>query len=314
MTLLPEWMRPQSTPDDWNSLPSALENVAKHSRRRGTVRRAMGAFAGLLSGILADDAIASRPGFLQDIDARFKVVGLIGLLVVATFLHGFPALGVCCAVVLVLASASRVPMKRLAGTWLVVPLFSAAIMLPATLNIVTHGSPVWTIWRFSSSHFGPWTLPDTLCVTDAGLVVAGRFILRTIICVSFAMLLACTTTRPRLFNGLRALGVPRIFVMLLGIMERYLGVLVRSAEEIHLAKISRSVAQGDLRQEQAWVAAGIGSLFRRSYRLSQIVYMAMLSRGYTGEVHLLDPPRSQTRDWIFLAGCVALSAMLLVIR
>ena len=34
-----------------------------------------------------------------------------------------------------------------------------------------------------------------------------------------------------------------LFVMLLSMMERYLTVFVRAAEEIHLAKISRSIAR-----------------------------------------------------------------------
>jgi energy-coupling factor transporter transmembrane protein EcfT len=71
-------------------------------------------------------------------------------------------------------------------------------------------------------------------------------------------------------------------VTLLSMMERYLWVLARAAEEIHLAKASRSIARGSLRDEQAWVAAGIGSLFRRTRALGHEVYLAMISRGYTG--------------------------------
>ena len=93
-------------------------------------------------------------------------------------------------------------------------------------------SPLWVI------------LPSKLAVTDAGLVVAARFILRAAVCVSIVALLTATTQRVKLFRGLRMLGVPQIFVTLLSMMERYIGVLVICAEEIHLAKISRSIAPG----------------------------------------------------------------------
>ncbi|MCL5104640.1 MAG: cobalt ECF transporter T component CbiQ [Armatimonadetes bacterium] len=302
MTSLPEWMRPQSAAENWNRLPDGI-NVAGRRKRRSVARRTAGAFARFVAETLGDDTTASRQGLLQGVDPRFKVIGLVGLLVVVTLVHSFTALVIGYAVCVGLAVLSGVSARRFARVWLVVPLFSAALMLPATLSVVTQGSPVWTIWRSSSGH-------DALAVTDAGLIVAGRFVLRTGVCVSLALLLSCTTSRPRLFHGLRALGVPRIFIMLLSMMERYLGVLVRSAEEIHLAKISRSVVQGDLGKEQAWVAAGIGSLFRRTYKLSQTVYMAMISRGYTGEVRLLDPPRARSRDWMFLVACVLAGACL----
>ncbi|MHB9037136.1 MAG: cobalt ECF transporter T component CbiQ [Armatimonadota bacterium] len=277
------------------------------------MRRAVGSLARLLSDMLQDETTAARRGVLQGIDARFKVVGMIGLIVVATLIHRLSGLALCYALCVTLAAGSRVSFRRFAGVWLVVPLFSAAIMLPATLNIVTPGSPILTIWHFTGSHFGPWHVPKTLAITDVGLFIAARFILRTGVCVTLAVLLTSTTSHARLFHGLRAMGVPQMFIVLLGMMERYLGTLVRAAEEIHLAKISRSVAIGTLRQEQAWVAAGIGSLFRRTYRLSDNIYMAMLSRGYTGEVRLLDPPRLRFRDWAFLLATVGVGAGLLLI-
>lgn len=273
MTSIPEWMRPRTTPEDWHISPVAL---GFHNRKRVSVaRRAAGEFARLLSDMPANEAIASKPGLLQRIDARLKVVGLIGLLVLATVLRSIPALMICCAGCVALAALSRVTMRRLGRVWLVAPLFSAVVMLPAVLNVITPGNEVIHL---------PWKL----AITDAGLVVAVRFILRTTVCITLAMLLTVTTKPARLFRGLRGLGVPRVFVMLLMMMERYLVVLARCAEEIHLAKISRSISPGSLREEQVWVAAGMGSLFRRTRSLGQAVYLAMISRGFTGEVLLLN--------------------------
>lgn len=223
--------------------------------------------------MLANEETASRPGLMQGINVRAKVAGVLAVIVAATLLHSIALLGALYMLCIALALLSRVPMRRLARVWLVVPLFSAAIMLPATLSLVTPGSALIMLHR---------TNPE-LVVTDAGLVVAARFILRAAVCVSLVLLLTATTRPDRLFSGLRSLGVPRVFVMLLTMMERYLWVLVRIAEEIHLAKISRSITGGTVRDEQAWVAAGMGSLFRRTRSLGHEVYLAMVSRGYTGE-------------------------------
>jgi cobalt/nickel transport system permease protein len=278
MALVPQWMRPLTTSDDWRTSP-----VPDARRGRiGVARRAAGSFAGLLADMLSNEETAARPDLLQGIDARAKVLCILVLIVTATLLHGLFVLAALYALCLTLAIISHIPARRLARVWLVVPLFSLAIMLPATLNLVTPGSALLTLHRAN----------PFVAVTDAGLIVAGRFVLRTAVCVSLVLLLTATTRPDRLFRGLRALGVPKVFVMLLTMMERYLWVLARAAEEIHLAKMSRSITQGSLREEQAWVAAGMGSLFRRTRALGNEVHLAMISRGYTGEVYLLGDKRA----------------------
>lgn len=274
MRPIPEWMRPSTSTEDWHSSP-----VPGHRKARvGATRRAACAFARLLGDMLTNEETASAPGLLQRVDPRVKVVGTAALVVVATLLHSVEALATLYVVGIVLAALSRIPVRRLAQVWLVAPLFSTAVLVPAVLNIVTPGSPVVVLHASD----------PVITVTDAGLMVAGRMILRVAVCVSLVLLLTATTRPERLFRGLRALGVPVVFVMLLGMMERYLWVLARAAEEIHLAKVSRSITRGSVREEQAWVAAGMGSLFRRTRTLGNEVYLAMISRGYTGEVHLLN--------------------------
>ncbi|MHB9130118.1 MAG: cobalt transporter CbiM [Armatimonadota bacterium] len=284
-----------------NPEPSPPPADTARPRRRSIVRRTLDGIAGILAEMLTNESIAAGPGLLQTIDARAKVLGLVGLVVAATLVHHLPVLLVLYGISLLLATASAVPARRMARVWLTIPLFSAAMMLPAMLNIVTPGKPLWILGHFTGN-IGPWPLPATLAVTDAGIFVASRFVLRVAVCVSLMLLLAVTTRPDRLFRGLRLLAIPKIFVTLLSMMQRYLSVLLRAAEEIHLAKISRTITPGPLRREQAWVAAGMGALFRRTQHLGNDVYLAMLSRGYTGEVYVLDESSWRWSDWVFLAG------------
>jgi len=274
------------------------------------LRRAVGGFARLLEETLVNERSAEAPGLLQSLDARAKALGLVGLIVIATLLQRPVALGLAYVLSLLLGFASRLPARRLARVWLTVPLFSAAIIAPATLNVITPGPALLVLWHPAHHHLGPWALPPAVTITTSGLVVAGRFLLRVGVCVTLALLLAATTRPDRLLRGLRALGVPRVFVLLLGMMERYLSVFLRSAQEIHLARLSRTARLGSTRREQAWVAAGMGSLLRRTQALGQAVFHAMLSRGYTGEARLLDPPRWGAQEWSFLAGVTCLAAAL----
>lgn len=293
---LPDWYR-DSTPD------GTLLQLRAGRRTDLPVRRALASLAEVIARELATPADGS---WLARIEPRAKVAGVLVLVVSATFLQKPWPLLALFAVALALAVSGRLSAGRLARVWLGVPLFSLATILPATLNLVTHGTAVLTLWHFSpGSKLGPWALPDALTVTQSGLIVAGRFVLRSLTCVTLVLILVATTDASVLLNALRRFGMPRVFGMVLTMSHRYLIVLLRAAEEIHLAKLSRTITAGPLRHEQRWVAAGIGILFRRTHRLAQQVNEAMLSRGYDGDLQIKPGSGLRPTDWAWL-GAVAL--------
>lgn len=307
MANLPDWLLDR---------PSRREPApARRSFAPGRlVRRSLSEFAGLLSRPLLSARGLEASGYLQRLDPRAKVVGLVGLIVLTTWLTTWRALALDAVLCSILLAGSKIPLKSLSGTWLAVPFFSIFLMLPATLNLVTPGEVVLPLWTPGRDWLGPWALPEVVGITGAGLEAGARFVSRSLLCVTFALLLTCTTRPDRLFRGLRALGVPKVFVLLLTMMERYLWVLARSAEEIHLAKLSRTLVPVRLRQEQAWVAAGAGALFRKSRSLGNAVYLAMQSRGFTGEVRLLEEARWRLADAGFIAAAAAGCALVLCVE
>lgn len=313
MSRIPNWMTHQTGSIDWETPPFSGGIPQRHASF-APLRRAIAGIASTVADLASARDLAEAAGVLQGIDARAKVIGLVALVFTATLVHRPATLAVAYIAVLAAAVASRIPFGRLMRALLAVPLFSAAIVLPATLNIVTPGSPVYVLWRSTHWAIGPIHLPDYVAITAPGLYVAGRFVLRIAVCVTLAVLLTATTRSENLFRGLRGVGVPRLFVMLLGMMQRYLVVLLRVAEEIHIAKRSRSITAGTLREEQAWVGAGVGTLFRRTQALGDDIYLAMLSRGYTGEVHLLDDPALRGKDVAFLAVCLIAAALMFTLR
>lgn len=268
------------------SLPAWMGPAAQATIQRSRPRwfhRALGGFAKLLEEMLDNEAIAEKNGFLQQLDPRAKVVGLLGLLVISTIPTRLSTLVLAFALAAGVALGSGIPFRRLGRLWTVVPLFSAFLMLPA------------------------------LFLTDAGPQSILRFLLRTTTCVTWAFSLAATTRPPQLFRGLRALGIPSLFVTLLGMMERYLAVLLRAAQEIQLAKVSRTLVPNSIRQEQAWVAAGMGSLFQRSRTLGEEAFLAMIARGFRGEFRTLEHPRLRLEDGAFLMVASGVGTILLVL-
>lgn len=300
---IPDWMRRPAEA----AAPGGAQGAPPGVR---FARKALSSFSALVAEMVLQKDAAARPGFLQALDPRVKTVALVGLIVAMTLVHSWGALALGYAACLALAVASRLPARRVLKVWLAVPLFTLAFMLPATLNVVTRGEPLFFVWRSAPLGF----LPQELSVTVPGVEAAGKMMLRAAACVSFALLLAYTTRTDRLFRGLRALYVPSLFVAVLVVMDRYLAVIAKVAEEIHMAKLSRSMQSRGLRAEHEWVAAGIGSLFRRTQALGHQVYLAMVSRGFAGEALVIDDMRLRSADFLFIAACSALAAALLFLR
>jgi len=255
---------------------------------------------------------ARMKGLLQSLDVRIKLLTFLFLLVLVSFLHAPLSLWCLSGAAVVLAVASRIPSGiYLVRVWLIVPLVSAAIVLPALLNIVTPGEPLWVIVTLERSYsWGPYVLPQEIAVTRQGLRGSIVFISRVGASLSFAVLLTMTTRWSDIFAGLRALLVPRVFVLTLNMTHRYLFVLLRLIQDMYRARKSRTIQALSSAGERGWVASRIGVVFRKSIEMSNDIYLAMLSRGYRGEIISLERFRTSVIDYVWLATVLALGAVL----
>jgi cobalt/nickel transport system permease protein len=275
------------------------------------VRRALARIGESLAREISSPPYAES--WLGRVEARAKVVGVLTLVIVSTLLHELTPLAALFATTLILALSLGLPTRRLVHVWLGVPLLNLAIILPAATNLVTPGLPLMTIWRFGHpAAIGPWVIPEAIAVTNSGLIVAGRFLLRSADCITLSYLLVVTTDPQALLHALSRLGMPKMFGMVLTMAQRYLGLVLRAAKEIHLAKLSRTITGGPTRGEQRWVAAGIGTLFRRAHRLAQEVENAMLSRGFDGDLQLSREPSVRPTDFAWLVATFVLGAVLVI--
>lgn len=309
-------MTNQTLPDWYNnSKMDAADNLPQAKRKAGIpVRRALAHMAETLARELSTPVCGDS--WLRAVEPRAKIAGIFLLVIATTLLHTLQALGVVFGVAIVLAASIGLSWRRLGRAWLGVPLFSLAIILPAALNLVTPGHPVLVLVKLGHAiRIGGWTIPQSIAVTDGGIIVASRFLLRSISCITLSYLLVATTEPAVLLNGLRGLGMPRVFGMVLTMAQRYLTVILRVAEEIHLAKLSRTITAGPLRNEQRWVAAGIGMLFRRTHKLTEEVHHAMISRGYDGDLRLRFRTHLHAKDAIWLSAvCLVTAGVVLIDR
>jgi cobalt/nickel transport system permease protein len=98
-------------------------------------------------------------------------------------------------------------------------------------------------------------------------------------------------------------------------MVRYLGVIGAEASRMRIARASRGDDPRWLWQARA-MASSSGTLFVRAYERGERVHLAMLARGYAGEMPVLHEHPRRPAAWAAvavlpaLAGAVMLSARL----
>jgi cobalt/nickel transport system permease protein len=128
--------------------------------------------------------------------------------------------------------------------------------------------------------------------------------------------------------AMRALHLPKLLVAIIGLMWRYLFVMVDEAFRLMRARQARSgisaLDTGSKKMKSTGKVGGsiswrarvtgnmAGSLFIRSLERSDRIYNAMLARGYDGEIRAMPQPGISAVGWASLAiGLGLLGALLL---
>lgn len=288
---LPSWLR---APADHETLPDTTGR-----KPNPYIERTLGGLAHNALVTLQSEHHARQPGYLQRLDPRAKVVAFGVLIAAGASLHRAGALLGLYAFGLGLAVASRLPLGlMLRRVWLSVPFFASALALPATLNLVTPGRALLTLWTH-----------PLVTVTRPGLLIAFVLTLRVGVTVTFAALLTLATPWNDVLRALRVLFVPRLFVSVLAMTYRYVTVLMQCGDDLFTARRSRTVGRADNRAGRRFAAASMGALWGRTLALSEEVYGAMVSRGFNGDMRTLSRFRWRMADSLWM-GTVAIAALL----
>lgn len=135
-----------------------------------------------------------------------------------------------------------------------------------------------------------------------GFALFTTLMLRSLLCLMMLILLTNTTRFAELLRGLRKLGCPRILVVNLSFLYRYLFVLIEEAMRMRQARDCRRVGRASAMAEMKLLGSMLGTLMLRSFERAERMYQAMLSRGSSGEFPIYAPRRFSWRDLAFLAG------------
>ena len=244
--------------------------------------------------LYAEDLAKSR-GLLQRLDPRIKVIGLLSLVIVSAMSHRLWVIGAVFVAAVSMAVMSRVSLASLAKrVWLAVLLFTGFIALPAPF--IVPGREVLRLPLLG------WA------VTAQGLTSACYLVARVEAAATLSVLLILCTPWSHVLKALRVLKVPVVFVVTLGMTYRYILLLLQTAHDMFESRRSRMVGKLKVSERRRVAAASAGVLMSKSLQLSGEVYSAMLSRGFRGEVYVLDDFRRSVIDWIMLAVFLVLAS------
>jgi cobalt/nickel transport system permease protein len=244
-----------------------------------------------LAGLHHIETIASQDTPVHRIDARAKIIVTLAFVVTVMSFGPYRLNPLIPFLIFpfVMISAGGIPLRDL--------LVRVFIAMPFVIMI---------------GIFNP--LIDRTPVTIAGVTVAAGWIsflsivARSLLTVTAAMAILYTTGMYRLCRGLEQLGVPGIIVIQLLFTYRYLFVLANEAGRMLRARQLRGLAGKRLSIREFGRLAG--ALFTKTLDRAERIHVAMLSRGFSGEIHLARGSRFSIPDILFCAGWILVFALM----
>jgi cobalt/nickel transport system permease protein len=305
--MIPDWMREVDV--------GPCQCSAIYHGKKGFVGKTIDGIFGFLEEAFVSESNSRRRGLLQSLDPRAKLISILAVIFATSLIGNLRVLIFIYVLTLIFAYLSKIEVgffiKRV---WLFIPVFAGIIALPMIFNIFLPGDPLFQVaYLGPGAHLGPLTLPESIFITRQGLNAAVIFTMRVATCVSAVVLLFITTPQQVLFKSLRTVGVPKLYVLTLEMAYRYIFLLMDLVRELYVAKKARTIRARGMFDEQKWVGGRMGYTLIRSLDMSEKVHMAMMSRGFSGEVHIMQEFKMQNRDYIAGATAITLSAVLVLI-
>ncbi|ADD67106.1 cobalt ABC transporter, inner membrane subunit CbiQ [Denitrovibrio acetiphilus DSM 12809] len=122
-------------------------------------------------------------------------------------------------------------------------------------------------------------------------------LLRFVLTVSSVLVLISLTGFNSVCGALERLRVPKPFVVQLMFLYRYLFLLVEEAGRMIMARTLRSFGRGDGFRVYTSL---LGHLLLRAMDRAQRIHLAMYSRGFSGNIHMIKRSRFGLKDALFV--------------
>ena len=243
------------------------------------------------------DKFAYQDSVIHRLDSRTKsMVLLVFTTMVISLPRTSPGILTCYAigpfVVLVLA---KIPLRFVFKQTLLVSPFVLVLALTCPLYDKTAVTVVFgpLVWHSSVG----WMR----CLT-----IVAKFIV-----TMWALIALISTTRFNdLLSGLRKLGLPKLLIIQLGFLYRYIFVLIDRAQRMLRARAGRKLRNLAFKEELRTAAAMLGSLLIRSIDNAERINIAMQARGFDGNWRTISKLQIRRADYVFASTAACFLLML----
>ncbi len=266
------------------------------SRRKGFLERTLADLTLILDRSYATEAASSQTSALHRLDARVKVASAAILTIQAASASNVSTIAWIVCGVATLAMICRIPPGPILRLWATVGVLAAMLAVPAIF--MTPGRPVYRIPLLS------WT------VTDAGVLVASKLVLRALASSTIGAVLVLSTSWQYVLKAMRRFGIPVIAVVLVAMTYRYIVLFLHTAIDMMNARKSRTVGRLPFAARRRLALSSLGVLLDKAFTLGSEVHLAMQARGFRGEISVMDEFAMRSRDWVAVAGLAALDCVL----
>lgn len=245
---------------------------------------------------LGDHLFIHRHTYIHELPPHLKIVAAFSFLLIAvlTPASNYQSFAGYFSIVLALILAAKLPVFTVLKRMVVeVPFVIFAILMPFLGK-------------------GPFVEIAGITVSEPGLQAGVSVLLKSTLGVLISILISSTTNVRDILHGLAHLKVPALLINIATFMLRYSAVIT---DELHRMKTARESRGFIAKGPRDWkiVAQVAGALFIRSYERGERVHLAMLSRGFTGQMPQVAHSQASTRNWIqVLVLPIAALAVLLI--
>ncbi len=265
------------------------------------IERTLREITSFIKQAVYSEKYAERNGLMQSIDARMKLLAVLAFITIAAFSRNLLVIFALFFIANFLAALSRIPPSFFCfRIFVFIPIFAGIVTLPAAFNIVVPGEELVQIISFDTWH---------LAITKEGLLTVATIVSRVTVTVSFTVLLTLTTKWHEIMHSLRYLFIPKIFILILIMVYRYIFLFLEMLTNMFLSRKSRNF--GKLGFIRSWRvnAPLINALFIKSYAVNEKVYFAMLARGFDGEMRVLKRSKLDLKSIVFLCVNAIIAAL-----
>ncbi|HBA88480.1 MAG TPA: cobalt ECF transporter T component CbiQ [Geobacter sp.] len=242
----------------------------------------MGSIAGALLDLKRLDQLAAGDSAVHRLDARAKVLATLVFIVSVISFGRYELSGLIPFFIFpaVLIAIGQLPAGYLAAKIILVCPFAVAVGI---------FNPFFD--RGVLVHLGPLGI-------SGGWISCVSIVVRTVLTVGAALILAAVTGFPAICRALERLGMPNVFVMQLLFLYRYLFVLTEEGGRASRARELRSFGRRGLNLSS--YASLLGHLLLRTWQRAERIHMSMLARGYDGVMPVGHTSRFGVAEMLFL--------------